>query len=102
MKSFILFISLSLTSALSAQENLIRPLHTFSIVARDSVTGEMGVAVQSHWFSVGPSVVWGEATAILDPGVPALRSLDERRLGMALKSGNFGSRDFFRKALERC
>lgn len=43
-----------------------------------------------------------ELTAILDPGVPALRSLDERRLGMALKSGNFGSRDFFRKALERC
>ncbi len=35
--------------------------HTFSIVARDSVTGEMGVAVQSHWFSVGTSVIWGEA-----------------------------------------
>ena len=26
---------------------------TFSIVARDPATGEMGVAVQSHWFSVG-------------------------------------------------
>ena len=35
--------------------------HTFSIVARDTVTGEMGVAVQSHWFSVGTSVVWGKA-----------------------------------------
>jgi len=35
--------------------------HTFSIVARDSVTGEMGVAVQSHWFSVGTEVTWGEA-----------------------------------------
>ncbi len=35
--------------------------HTFSIVARDSVTGEMGVAVQSHWFSVGSIVTWGEA-----------------------------------------
>jgi uncharacterized Ntn-hydrolase superfamily protein len=34
--------------------------HTFSIVARDSVTGEMGV-VQSHWFSVGSLVAWGEA-----------------------------------------
>ena len=32
-----------------------RPVHTFSIVARDSATGEMGVAVQSHWFAVGPS-----------------------------------------------
>ena len=35
--------------------------HTFSIVARDTVTGEMGVAVQSHWFSVGSIVAWGEA-----------------------------------------
>jgi len=35
--------------------------HTFSIVARDKNTGEMGVAVQSHWFSVGTLVTWGEA-----------------------------------------
>src|SRR5512140_1139318 len=45
-------------SAVSAQ---VRPVHTFSIVARDSVTGQMGVAVQSHWFSVGPLVPWAEA-----------------------------------------
>lgn len=38
-----------------------RPVHTYSIVARDSITGEMGVAVQSHWFSVGSLVTWGEA-----------------------------------------
>ncbi len=31
---------------------------TYSIVARDSRTGELGVAVQSHWFSVGPIVPW--------------------------------------------
>ena len=35
--------------------------HTFSIVARDPKTGEMAVAVQSHWFSVGTAVTWGEA-----------------------------------------
>jgi len=35
--------------------------HTFSIVARDPLTGEMGVAVQSHWFSVGSLVGWAEA-----------------------------------------
>ena len=35
--------------------------HTYSIVARDTVTGEMGVAVQSHWFSVGSLVAWGKA-----------------------------------------
>ena len=38
-----------------------RPVHTFSIVARDSATGQLGVAVQSHWFSVGPIVPWAEA-----------------------------------------
>ena len=38
-----------------------RPVSTYSIVARDSVTGQMGVAVQSHWFSVGPIVPWAEA-----------------------------------------
>lgn len=38
-----------------------RPVHTYSIVARDPQTGELGVAVQSHWFSVGPIVPWAEA-----------------------------------------
>lgn len=31
---------------------------TYSIVARDPGTGELGVAVQSHWFSVGGVVSW--------------------------------------------
>ncbi len=35
--------------------------HTYSIVARHPATGEMGVAVQSHWFSVGSLVSWAEA-----------------------------------------
>ncbi|MDQ5837184.1 MAG: DUF1028 domain-containing protein [Acidobacteriota bacterium] len=39
----------------------LRPVHTFSIVARDPATGELGVAVQSHWFSVGSNVTWAEA-----------------------------------------
>src|SRR5882762_6200590 len=39
----------------------LRPVHTFSIVARDPVTGELGVAVQSHWFSVGSVVPWAES-----------------------------------------
>src|SRR5687767_11800875 len=36
-------------------------VHTYSIVARDPATGELGVAVQSHYFSVGPIVPWAEA-----------------------------------------
>ncbi|MCI0402176.1 MAG: DUF1028 domain-containing protein [Acidobacteria bacterium] len=39
----------------------LRPVHTYSIVARDPATGELGVAVQSHWFSVGQIVPWAEA-----------------------------------------
>src|SRR5215208_1807397 len=38
-----------------------RPVNTFSIVARDAATGEIGVAVQSHWFAVGQIVPWAEA-----------------------------------------
>ncbi len=34
---------------------------TYSIVARDAASGEFGVAVQSHWFSVGPVVAWARA-----------------------------------------
>ncbi|RMG54616.1 MAG: DUF1028 domain-containing protein [Acidobacteria bacterium] len=37
------------------------PAHTYSIVARDPATGQLGVAVQSHWFSVGSVVPWAEA-----------------------------------------
>jgi uncharacterized Ntn-hydrolase superfamily protein len=36
-------------------------VHTYSIVARDAATGDLGVAVQSHWFSVGSIVTWAEA-----------------------------------------
>ncbi len=42
-------------------ETPLRPVATYSIVARDPTTGEMGVAVQSHWFSVGSIVPWAEA-----------------------------------------
>jgi uncharacterized Ntn-hydrolase superfamily protein len=43
-----------------------RPVHTYSIVARDAETGALGVAVQSHWFSVGSGVTWAE------PGIGAV------------------------------
>lgn len=37
------------------------PVHTYSIVAQDPATGDMGIAVQSHWFCVGAAVIWAEA-----------------------------------------
>jgi uncharacterized Ntn-hydrolase superfamily protein len=45
----------------ASQPRPLRPVHTYSIVARDPATGELGVAVQSHWFSVGSIVPWAEA-----------------------------------------
>lgn len=51
--------------------------HTFSIVARDPISGEMGVAVQSHWFSVGSLVTWGEAGV----GVIATQSMVDASYG---------------------
>lgn len=51
---------LVLLVAVSASAQL-RPVNTFSIVARDPVSGQLGVAVQSHWFAVGQTVPWAEA-----------------------------------------
>jgi uncharacterized Ntn-hydrolase superfamily protein len=61
-KQFSILLSIIFSFSIAeAQQFYANPLaHTFSIVARDSVTGEMGVAVQSHWFSVGSIVSWGE------------------------------------------
>ena len=57
--ALILFVCLE--PGVAQEVSGLRPVHTFSIVARDTVTGEMGVAVQSHWFSVGSLVTWAEA-----------------------------------------
>jgi len=52
--------------------------HTYSIVARDSKTGQMGVGVQSHYFSVGGVVSWGESGI----GVVATQSLVNVSFGL--------------------
>ena len=57
----------------------LRPVHTYSIVARDPDTGQLGVAVQSHWFSVGSLVAWAEAGV----GAVATQSFIEVRYGVA-------------------
>jgi uncharacterized Ntn-hydrolase superfamily protein len=64
MKLFLLIYLILLITAITnySQINPSGPLaHTFSIVARDPETGEIGTAVQSHWFNVGSDVTWAEA-----------------------------------------
>ena len=61
----------------------VRPVSTYSIVARDPETGDLGVAVQSHWFSVGSLVPWAQAGV----GAVATQSMVEPaygRRGLAL------------------
>ncbi len=58
-KIFIGMILLAISFALAGESS--RPAHTYSIVAFDKKTGELGVAVQSHWFSVGSIVPWVES-----------------------------------------
>lgn len=58
---FVVAIALIPSALFPIQAIAEPPLGTFSIVARDSVTGELGVAVQSRAFSVGMAVPWAEA-----------------------------------------
>lgn len=59
-KRLILVLAI-LTMVFSQKNSSIRPISTYSIVALDETTGELGVAVQSHWFSVGFLVPWAKA-----------------------------------------
>jgi uncharacterized Ntn-hydrolase superfamily protein len=76
----------------------LRPVHTYSIVARDPATGEIGVAVQSHWFSVGTTVPWAEAGV----GAVATQSFVEPsygRRGIELMRGGASAPDVLKQLL---
>ena len=59
-KRLILVLAI-LNMVFSQKISSMRPVSTYSIVALDETTGELGVAVQSHWFSVGFLVPWAKA-----------------------------------------
>jgi uncharacterized Ntn-hydrolase superfamily protein len=70
---------------------------TYSIVARDPATGAVGVAVQSHWFSVGQIVPWVESGV----GAVATQSVPEPAFGpLALEVMRQGGSA--QDALRRC
>lgn len=62
------------------------------IVAGGETSGAVVGALGVSMLEIGPEI---------DPGVPWTRALDGRELVLALKSGNFGARDFFIKAWDR-
>ena len=77
-----------------------RPVHTYSIVARDAQTGQIGVAVQSHWFQVGTIVPWAEAGV----GAVATQSFVEPGYGprgLQLMRGGVSAPDALRALLAR-
>ncbi len=65
---------------------------TYSIVARDPQSGELGVAVQSHYFSVGSVVTWARAGV----GAVATQSFAEPSygpLGLELMASGKSAKD---------
>ena len=75
---FLFLLSFFSTMATAQVYTTSNPLaHTFSIVAKDEKTGEIGVAVQSHWFSVGTTVSWAEAGV----GAVATQSFTNKSFG---------------------
>jgi len=61
------------------------------LVAGGETSGAVVTALGAHGLRIGPQI---------DPGVPWTVTLGGEPLALALKSGNFGSTDFFTKAWE--
>lgn len=74
--------------------------HTYSIVARDEKSGAFGVAVQSHWFSVGALVPWAEAGV----GAVATQSMVEVSygpLGLQLMKSGFSAKEALENLIKK-
>jgi uncharacterized Ntn-hydrolase superfamily protein len=98
MKRLVFFLLLAATLYAQMPQRPLRPVSTFSIVARDPQTGELGVAVQSHWFAVGQIVPWAEAGV----GAVATQSFVDPsygQLGLDLMRRGKNSRDTLRGLL---
>jgi len=77
-----------------------RPVSTYSVVARDPVTGRLGVAVESHWFSVGPTVPWARGGV----GAVATQSfvrIDYGPEGLALMQQGIAAPEALRRLVEQ-
>jgi uncharacterized Ntn-hydrolase superfamily protein len=87
-----------LQQAISPPPDLLKRAHTYSIVAFDSVTGDLGVAVQSKFPNVGGIVPWARAGV----GAVATQSLansDYGSRGLELMSRGRSAVDALREVL---
>ena len=85
---------------MNAEKSRFPFAHTYSIVARDKKSGAFGVAVQSHWFSVGALVPWAEAGV----GAVATQSMVEVSYGpngLQLMKSGFSAKDALETLLEK-
>ncbi|WP_153076961.1 3-oxo-tetronate kinase [Paraburkholderia bonniea] len=62
------------------------------VVAGGETSGAVVQALEIHTLRIGTQI---------DPGVPATATIGTQQLALALKSGNFGTTDFFAKALRQ-
>lgn len=73
---------------------------TYSLVVCEPETGRLGVAVQSHWFSVGSVVSWAEAGV----GAVATQSVAEITYGprgLELMRGGTGAQEALQRLVSR-
>jgi len=92
------FVPLAVVLAAAGTTSPSPLAHTYSIVARDAATGELGVAVQSHYFSVGAVVPWAAAGV----GAVATQSLvlvDYGPNGLELMRGGLSAEQALNKLL---
>lgn len=71
---------------------------TYSIVARDPETGELGVAVQSHWFAAG-IVCWARA-GVGAVATQAMALVEHGPLGLELMAGGASAAEALAARLE--
>src|SRR5260370_16894465 len=57
----LLLLALALQYPVPRPSDLLKRAHTYSIVAYDSATGDLGIAVQSKFPNVGGIVPWAKA-----------------------------------------
>ena len=80
----------------TALASIARALHALGVrrfvVAGGETSGAVVQALGVRALQIGPQI---------DPGVPATVTIDAAPIALALKSGNFGSVDFFEKALRQ-